>query len=100
MSQDGKKSHKGERKRKAVKWIRAARYDKSSLSAELRDAMPPALDDIVEFDVVQSRRTMQVAVENLTIIERKNPEAVCTDVSETSGIGVVSEVVTSRNFGF
>jgi len=87
------------KRNKAPKQVKTLRFDKTSLSRELREDMPPGLGDIVEFDVVQARRTGQVAIENLRIIERKKRDE--TDASSsTSGVGIVKEIVAPRNFGF
>lgn len=81
------------------------RFDKSSLIEELKEDLPPNAGDIVICDVVQSRRTGKVSIENLKIIERSKvvPEMISLNGSaqnESSGLGVVQNVVPKSNFGF
>jgi cold shock CspA family protein len=85
------------KKKKQPKPVKIARFDKSGLVKDLREDMPPSVGDIVRFDVVQSRRTGQFSVENMRIVERHVSEVNLTD---TSGWGVVKEVLPARNFGF
>jgi cold shock CspA family protein len=96
-----------QRRNKKKKWssqmVGSIRYDTASISEELKLQAPPALEDVVEFDVAQSRTTGMVMIVNLKIIKRKNPEAALafTPIDKTpSAIGVVKEVVSARNFGF
>lgn len=95
-TQNKKKPSK--KKKKPVKLVKSLRFDKSNLSKALKDDAPPAIGDIVEVDVVQSRRTGQVSLENMTIIQRHVPEV--TKTGESGCVGVVKEVVVARNFGF
>lgn len=81
----------------APKAFKSLRFDKSSLSLELRDDLPPSLDDRVTLDVVQSRRTGQCVLENIRVVERHISEI---SVTEATGLGVVHEVVPARQFGF
>jgi hypothetical protein len=81
-------------KQKAVKSVR---FDKHSLCDDFKDECPPGLDDIVECDVVQCRRTRQPHIENMKIIERHYVEPPPSDILF---MGIVKDVVTARNFGF
>jgi cold shock CspA family protein len=85
------------KRKKQPKPVKTARFDKSGLVKDLKEDMPPSVGDIVRFDVVQSRRTGQFSLENMRIVERHVSEVSLTD---TSGWGVVKEVLPARNFGF
>jgi cold shock CspA family protein len=85
------------KKKKQPKPTKTARFDKSGLVKDLKEDMPPSVGDVVRFDVVQSRRTGQFSLENMRIVERHVSEVSLTD---TSGWGVVKEVLPARNFGF
>lgn len=81
------------------------RYDKSGLIESLKDELPPNAGDSIVCDVVQSRRTGKITVENLKIIERsKVPIDVAalngTTTNESVGVGVIQNVVPKSNFGF
>jgi hypothetical protein len=93
-SQAGNSSTKKKRPPKPVKTVR---YDKASVGKALREDIPPTFGDVVRFDIVQSRRTGQFSIENMRIVERTVSEVNLTD---TSGWGVVKEVLPQRNFGF
>mmetsp|Transcript_39771 Transcript_39771/g.44519 ORF Transcript_39771/g.44519 Transcript_39771/m.44519 type:complete len:1291 (-) Transcript_39771:103-3975(-) len=80
---------KGKRKVKSYKNIP---FDKSGLDEALKKDLPPSPGDIVTFDVFQNRRSGNILVKNLKIVERNSVDA--------SGLGVVNDVVTKRNFGF
>ena len=77
--------------------VKSVRYDKHSFSKDLLDEAPPGVDDVVECNVVQDRRTGQSHIENMRIVERHVAEY---SMSETSSVGIVKEVVPARNFGF
>jgi cold shock CspA family protein len=85
------------RKSNKQKAVKSVRFDKHSLSDELKNDYPPGLDDIVECDVVQCRRTGQSHIENMRIIERHRVEPTPSDIVF---MGIVKDVVTARNFGF
>jgi cold shock CspA family protein len=94
-------------KKKQVKQkvFKSVRFDIQSFSDELIQDSPPGLDDIVEMVIVQSRRTGQMHVENLKILERRSRVTEtneAAEVTETIGpaIGIVREIVPARNFGF
>lgn len=96
---NGKRSEKSKQPERTYKNIR---FEKSSLDDSLKDDVPPSPGDIITCNVIQNRRTGKFLVKNLKIVERKygegNPaELVPTD---TSGVGVVKDVVVRRNFGF
>ena len=98
--EDQKKGNKGpgKRKKKTQKPIKTIRFDKSSLIKALRADIPPAVGDIVEFDIVESRRTGQMQIENMKFIERHVPDV--SEFESSAAVGVVKEVVPQRNFGF
>jgi cold shock CspA family protein len=79
---------------------RQVHYDKSSLTDELKEDIPPGSGDIVTFDVSQSRRTGRFVVHNLTVVERNESTDIAEVSNEGSGLGIVREVVPKRNFGF
>ena len=92
-----------------MKWVR---YDKGGLSSELKKDAPPVVGDKVLVDIKQSRRTGAVVVMNMKIVERANVvEASLGDTmavassqqqqqQEHQTLGIVSEVVAQRKFGF
>jgi cold shock CspA family protein len=88
--------------KKAKKGSKNFRFDKSSLVDYLKEDIPPAPEDVVCFDIVESRRSGNIWVRNMTITERKNEGGVPAEIvtSEGSGVGVVKDVVPKRNFGF
>lgn len=102
LSADKEKRRKSKsgKKRRAHKVVKAVRYDKSSLAKALKEDRPPAVGDVVEFDVVQHRRTGQVTIENMRMVERNSTLPEAPQSSADSGLGVVKDVVTARNFGF
>lgn len=79
--------------------LASVRFDKSSLSEDLKQDAPVAVNDVVEFDVLQLRRTGMVVLTNMRIIERLTPAVYQVD-DKARGMGVVKEVVATRNFGF
>ncbi|GKY93457.1 hypothetical protein MPSEU_000313200 [Mayamaea pseudoterrestris] len=94
-------------KRRKKKWtktrkpVSSIRFDRASFCDELKNDAPLAVNDIVELDVVQSRRTGMVTVENMRIVERITPAAaMAQDGGSAEGLGIVKEIVTARNFGF
>ncbi len=81
------------------------RFDKSSLVEELKEDLPPSAGDIITCDVVQSRRTGKVTIENLKIMERSKENSTLaamnsSSLNDNSGVGVVQNVVPKSNFGF
>lgn len=84
------------------KVVKLVRYDKPSLAKEFHDEQPPRVGDQVTCDVVQYRRTGAVLLRDVRIVERKDPDAAGGALVESSetGIGIVSEVVAARQFGF
>jgi len=73
-----------------------ARFDKSSLSKELRNDKPPGKGDVVQLNLVHLRRTGQLAVENMSMLER----AKAAETPDENGVGVVKEVVAKSKLGF
>lgn len=98
---DADRADKRRRKKKSasikVKTVTNVRFDKNSLSLQLRNDMPPSVDDVVIFDVSQQRRTGQVAVENMSMLERHIPEIANTGIE---AFGVIKDIMTNLNFGF
>jgi cold shock CspA family protein len=81
------------------------RFDKSSLSEELKEELPPNPGDIIVCDVVQSRRTGKVSIDNFKIVERSKEVPIMISLNgsaqnESPGVGVVQNVVPKSNFGF
>jgi cold shock CspA family protein len=78
------------------------RFDKSSLDEALKDDIPPSIGDVITCDVIQNRRTGKILVKNLKIVERNVGDG--TDLepkaTDSTGLGVVKDVVTRRHFGF
>ena len=92
-----------ETKKKAKKGSKNFRFDKASLVDYLKEDIPPAPEDVVCFDIVESRRSGNIWVRNMTITERKNEDGVPAEIvasEEGSGKGVIKDVVPKRNFGF
>ena len=80
---------------KKAKEITTVRYDKHSLpNDEICD--PPRLDDVITCDVVQSRRSGAISVENVRIVERKSK--VRSHGAGKGNVGVVADV--NGRFGF
>jgi cold shock CspA family protein len=79
------------------KTIKRVRFNKSNIAHECREELPPALGDAVTCDVVVSRRTGQVSIENIRIIKRHDLQL---SVTGESGMGVVKDVIVARKFGF
>jgi len=105
MDDDPSSTKRRKRKKKPKKNLKRpvslVRYDKHSLSDELRNAIPLAEGDIVTCDVVQSRRSGLVTLANIKVVERKTPVPENQDDQEAStGVGIITEVVNSRKFGF
>eukprot|EP00523_Entomoneis_sp_CCMP467_P000050 CAMPEP_0168753930 /NCGR_PEP_ID=MMETSP0724-20121128/19225_1 /TAXON_ID=265536 /ORGANISM="Amphiprora sp., Strain CCMP467" /LENGTH=1221 /DNA_ID=CAMNT_0008802365 /DNA_START=395 /DNA_END=4060 /DNA_ORIENTATION=+ len=103
---DGKPVRKKKKKRsQKPKAVKAIRYDKGSLSSDLRKDVPPSVGDRVEIDIVQTRRTGVVSVHNMKIVERalseEDPNATgSVEEEEDAHVGVVTEIVSQRRFGF
>lgn len=93
------KKERRKKKQHKEKPIKVIRYDKHCLVKEVQEDMPPGKGDIVECDVVQSRRTGMVGLANIRLVERSTKEA-GDEGGAQSGVGIVSEVVASRQFGF
>uniref|UniRef100_A0A6T7IY63 CSD domain-containing protein n=1 Tax=Attheya septentrionalis TaxID=420275 RepID=A0A6T7IY63_9STRA len=93
-----------------VKSLKSIRYDRHCLSEQ--SGLPPGKDDVITCDIVQSRRTGVITVANVKVVERKAfergmtvPGSESTHPEESSslpsrGAGIVTEVVTTRQFGF
>ncbi|KAL7566774.1 hypothetical protein ACA910_019370 [Epithemia clementina (nom. ined.)] len=102
----GKKNKNRQRPNEIVP-ITSVRYDKGSLSVDLKKDLPPLVGDKVLVDIKQSRRTGVLSVLNMKMVER-NKAAVqaatetATDVPTQSNEarGIVTEVVVHRKFGF
>ena len=77
-------------------------FDKSSLSAELKDDVPPGVGDTITYDIIQSRRTGLCLIQNMKIVERNesNENGQIEVSAEASGLGIVKDVVPKSNFGF
>lgn len=93
---------KGKKKAKeANRAMKSLRFDKSSLEEVLKDDIPPYAGDLITCDVVQSRRSGKIFIRNLKITER-NPDGPpeISQTTESSGLGVVKDVVVRRHFGF
>ena len=82
--------------------IKTVRFDKSSLTDEAKNSIPPGVGDVVIADVYQIRRTGKVHLENLQVLERKefDPADNSSPVDDTECVGVVKEVVLISKFGF
>lgn len=85
-----------------IQIVKTVRYDKHSLAEKFKDVMPPSEGDIVICDVVQSRKTGQVSLANVSIIERKSGEELdAAAVPKKNGnLGIVKEIAQSRQYGF
>ena len=88
---------KGKRK---VKAYRNIPFDKSGLDEALKDDVPPSPGDIITCDVFQNRRSGNILVRKLKIVQRKFVDATEPTPIVASGVGVVKDVVARRNFGF
>jgi cold shock CspA family protein len=88
---------KGQSKIQVVKTIR---YDKHSLAEEFKERMPPCKGDIVVCDVLQSRKTGQVSLVNVIIVERKSGDVDTSEIIKKGGLGIVKEIAQSRQYGF
>jgi cold shock CspA family protein len=86
------------KQKQQVKANTQIRFDKSSLSEELLEELPPGAGDIVTCDIAQSRRTGKFIVHNLKIVERGEPTPGAS--TESSGLGIIQNVVPKSNFGF
>ncbi|KAL3912182.1 MAG: hypothetical protein SGILL_006985, partial [Bacillariaceae sp.] len=100
--EEEKEGQSHEEAKKGKKGSKNFRFDKSSLVEALKDDIPPAPEDVVSFDIIQSRRSGNIWVRNLNIVERKNEGGVPPEIvtSDESGVGVVKDIVPKRNFGF
>lgn len=96
------------KKPKKAKAIKLVRFDKFSF-ADIGTFDPLGVGDVITCDVVQSRRSGSVTVENIAVVTRKErPPAAAVvsdgesnDMTQKTGLtGFVSEVVPSRQFGF
>ena len=77
------------------------RQDKSSLTQDGKEDIPPGTGDTVTINVVQSRRNGRIFLRDMKVIarvERSVDDAGGEVVA--SGVGVVKEVMPKRNFGF
>jgi hypothetical protein len=95
----------GKKKQSVNEHNKNLRFDKSSLIESQKDELPPNAGDSIVCDVVQSRRTGKITVENLKIIERSKVTADVAALNgnatnESAGVGVVQNVVPKSNFGF
>ena len=94
-------ARKGRRKGKENnRVVKNLRFDKSSLEEALKDDIPPSTGDLITCDIVQSRRSGKISVRNLKITERNFKEGTLAEATESTGLGVVKEVVARRHFGF
>lgn len=89
---------------KKEKLIKTIRYDKYSFP-DMSEG-PLGVGDVVTCDIVLSRRTGAIVVENIAVLERKERHVTTSndeneDTSTRKDLqGVVTEVVPSRQFGF
>lgn len=79
--------------------IKVIRFDKHCLVEDLRRNTPPSIGDVVTCDIIQSRRTGAVYLANVNITERSKVQSGYVAPSD-SAIGIVTEVVAARQFGF
>ena len=79
--------------------VKLVQYDKHCLVKDLRPDRPPSIGDVVSCDIVQSRRSGVVSLVNVTVTERIKCKAESFSTSG-SAIGIVTEVVAARQFGF
>jgi len=93
------------KKSKKDKIVKSLRFDKYSFPD--MSIGPIGVGDIVTCDIVQSRSSGTILVENVVVVERKErppaPELSSADAEqlEKKGLrGFVTEVVPSRQFGF
>jgi hypothetical protein len=96
-------SGKNVKNNKDAKSRKSVRFDKSSLTDEFKEDLPPSPGDVISCDVLQNRRTGVILIRNLKILERQAVENTVVQVApveKSSGIGVVKDVVPKRNFGF
>lgn len=96
------KQKKGSKKGQPAKVVKHIRYDKACLATEFQGEQPPRAGDKVSCDVIQSRRTGFLLLQNMRIKERKDPDGPDKSQSESkeAGVGFVSDVVVARKFGF
>jgi len=95
-------SSEKKKEKKRLIWekpIKRIRYDKHCLIEGLRRTMPPNVGDLVQCDIVQSRRTGDVSLVNVDILERSKVRSELSSASN-SYFGIVTEVVAARQFGF
>ena len=104
-----KKEEFNKKKVKKAKVVKLIRFDK--LSFPDLSIGPVGVGDVVSCDIILSRRSGAIMVENIEVVERKERPAapVVSDTedgkenssSERKGLrGFVTEVVPSRQFGF
>jgi len=86
--------------RRKIKVYDNVPYDKSGLDETLKEDLPPSQGDTIKCDVFQSRRSGNVLMKNMKIVERKVVDATGSTVIKNSCLGVVKDVVAKRNFGF
>ena len=92
---------------------KGVRFDRDSLSEESKKDLPPNAGDIISCDVVQSRRTGKIGIQNLKVVERyalsaeeaariasRNATLEASEIAGCSGLGVVQNVVPKSGFGF
>jgi cold shock CspA family protein len=90
---------KGKKLLEVERPIKLIRFDKHSLVEDLRRDAPPSVGDLVACDIIQSRRTGVVYLANVNITERSQVQPAHV-VPSDSAIGIVTEVVAARQFGF
>jgi cold shock CspA family protein len=92
---------KGGKREKMVKTIRYDKYSFPDMSEG-----PLGVGDVVTCDIVLSRRTGALIVENIAVVERKDRSATISNGEDDKTSirkelkGFVTEVVPSRQFGF
>mmetsp|Transcript_21788 Transcript_21788/g.30717 ORF Transcript_21788/g.30717 Transcript_21788/m.30717 type:complete len:1474 (-) Transcript_21788:2380-6801(-) len=103
-SPTAKKSKKKKKKHHKVKPIKLVRYDKHCLpDVMVREGLLLGKGDVIKCDIVQSRRSGAVTLTNIEVTERKKIErGTAFEPSEPKegGVGIVTEVVAARQFGF
>eukprot|EP00594_Rhizosolenia_setigera_P020904 CAMPEP_0178981296 /NCGR_PEP_ID=MMETSP0789-20121207/26982_1 /TAXON_ID=3005 /ORGANISM="Rhizosolenia setigera, Strain CCMP 1694" /LENGTH=1337 /DNA_ID=CAMNT_0020671823 /DNA_START=365 /DNA_END=4378 /DNA_ORIENTATION=- len=91
---------------KRTKPVKVIRFERSAVSKG-NTGGPPGLGDTVTCTITQSRRTGAYSAINVNVVERKMIERKAPEAETSghkslgiSGFGIVSEVVSARNFGF
>ena len=99
-SGENNKKPKNRKKKKHAKKLKPVKQVRYERGCEAHDHVggPPGLGDVVDCDIIQSRRTGAYSAINLKVLERKMIERKSIDAA--SGTGIVTEIVPARDFGF